>query len=92
MNPDGVKNESPDAITNRIFLSRVKQLAILRQQGDKKRAAQVKEQILADIRSLPPDSVSVRDNKPAIEKALSPHLWDNVAIDPLQFLTQKISP
>ena len=92
MNPDGVKNESPDAITNRIFLSRVKQLAILRQQGDKERAAQVKEQILADIRSLPPDSVSVRDNKQGIKKALSPHLWDNVAIDPLQFLTQKISP
>ena len=92
MNPDGVKNESPDAITNRIFLSRVKQLAILRQQGDEVRAAQVKDQILADIRSLPPDSVSVRDNKLEIGKALDPHLWDNVAVDPLQFLTQKIMP
>ena len=28
MNPDGVKNESPDAITNRIFLSRVKQARV----------------------------------------------------------------
>ncbi|MDD1703140.1 MAG: DEAD/DEAH box helicase family protein [Methanoregula sp.] len=92
MNPDGVKNESPDAITNRIFLSRVKQLAILRQHGDESRAAQVKDQILADIRSLPPDSVSVRDNKEEIKKALSPQLWDNVAVDPLQFLTQKIMP
>jgi len=92
MNPDGVKNESPDAITNRIFLTRIKQLAFLRDHGDKVRAEQVKGQILADIRSLPPDSVSVRENKQEIEKALSPHLWDNVAVDPLQFLTQKIMP
>ena len=92
MNPDGVKNESPDAITNRIFLSRIKQLTFLRDRGDKVREEQVKEQILADIRSLPPDSVSIRDNRHEIEKALSPHLWDNVAIDPLQFLTQKIMP
>jgi type I restriction enzyme R subunit len=92
MNPDGVKNESPDAITNRIFLSRIKQLTFLRDHGDEMRAGQVKEQILADIRSLPPDSVSIRDNKQEIKKALDPHLWDNVAIDPLQFLTQKIMP
>jgi len=92
MNPDGVKNESPDAITNRIFLSRIKQLTFLRDHGDEVRAAQVKEQLLADIRSLPPDSVSIRDNKQEIKKALDPHLWDNVAIDPLQFLTQKIMP
>jgi len=92
MNPDGVKNESPDAITNRIFLSRIKQLAFLREKGDEVRAEQVKGQILSDIRSLPSDSVSVRDNKKEIEKALSPHLWDNVAVDPLQFLTQKIMP
>lgn len=92
MNPDGVKNESPDAITNRIFLSRIKQLTFLRDHGDEVRAAQVKEQLLADIRSLPPDSVSIRDNKAEIKKALDPHLWDNVALDPLQFLTQKIMP
>ncbi|MDO8873099.1 MAG: DEAD/DEAH box helicase family protein [Methanoregula sp.] len=92
MNPDGVKNESPDAITNRIFLSRIKQLTFLRDHGDEVRAEQVKEQLLADIRSLPPESVSVRDNKQEIKKSLDPHLWDNVAIDPLQFLTQKIMP
>ena len=92
MNPDGVKNESPDAITNRIFLSRIRQLAFLRDQGDEVRAAEVKEQILLDIHSLPPDSVSIRDNRQEIEKALSPALWDNVAVDPLQFLTLKIMP
>ncbi|MCK9631365.1 MAG: DEAD/DEAH box helicase family protein [Methanoregula sp.] len=92
MNPDGVKNESPDAITNRIFLSRVRQLAFLKERGDEVRAALVKDQILSDIRSLPPDSVSVRDNKEEIRKALDPQLWDNVAVDPVQFLTQKIMP
>jgi len=92
MNPDGAKNESPDAITNRIFLSRIKQLAFLHGSGDEARAAQVREQILSDIRSLPQDSVSVRDNKEEIKKALDPQFWNTVGSDPTEFLTRKIMP
>lgn len=90
MNPEGVKNESPEAITNRIFLLRLKQLNELMSKGDSDHAEQVKAKILADIEELPRDSVSVRENLQDVEKALSPKLWDNIAVEPVEFLQKKI--
>ena len=92
MNPEGVKNEPIEAITSRIFLLRVKQLDRLIQAKDEDRAAMMRARIEEDIRSLPQDSVSVREHEQEIEKALSPQLWDNVAIDPIEYLTAKIMP
>jgi type I restriction enzyme R subunit len=92
MNPEGAKNESPDAITNRIFLVRLKQLAFLHDEEDSARAEVVKEQVLSDIRSLPQESVSVREHRREIENALSPDLWDNVGLDPIGYLKQTIMP
>jgi len=92
MNPEGVKNESPEAITNRIFLIRLKQLTELMSKGDADHSEQVKAKIIADIEALPKDSVSVRENLQDVEKALSPKLWDNIAIDPIDFLQKKIMP
>lgn len=103
MNPEGVKNEPQEAITNRIFLARLKLLEELRLRGkpeeekgkeiekEKERAELLKEQILSDIKALPQDSVSVREHIEDVEKALSPKLWDNVALDPLDFLRKKIT-
>jgi len=92
MNPQGIKNESSEAITNRIFLVRVKQLAALKKHGDTSHEELVKQQICADIHSLPMDSVTVRDHKEEIAKATSPDFWDNAALDPVEFLTQKMMP
>ncbi|KKG32706.1 type I restriction endonuclease subunit R [Methanosarcina mazei] len=95
MNPEGVKNESPEAITNRIFLTQLKQLGELMERRDPvyvKAAEQVKAKIIADIESLPKDSVSVREHLQEVEKALSPKLWNNIAVDPIGFLQKKIMP
>jgi len=92
MNPEGVKNESPESITNRIFLLRLKQLGELMSRGDSAHAEKVKAEVLADIESLPKDSVSVREQLQDVEKALSPKLWDNIAINPVEFLQKKIMP
>jgi Type I site-specific restriction-modification system, R (restriction) subunit and related helicases len=95
MNPEGVKNESPEAITTRIFLTRLKQLGELMQRRDPasvKAAEQIKAKVISDIESLPKDSVSVKEHLPDVERALSPKLWDNIAIDPLDFLQKKIMP
>jgi type I restriction enzyme R subunit len=95
MNPDGAENESSEAITNRIFLIRLKQLGELMQRRDPasvKAAEQVKAKIMSDIESLPRDSVSVREHLQDVEKALSPKLWDNIAVDPIEFLQKKIMP
>lgn len=95
MNPEGAQNESAEAITNRIFLTRLKQLEELMQRRDptsEKAAEQVKAKIISDIESLPRDSVNVREHLQDVEKALSPKLWDNIAVDPVEFLQKKIMP
>lgn len=92
MHPQGDQKESGEAITNRIFLIRVKQLEHLLNIGDVEKAKGVKAKILEDIASLPKDSVSIRENMRDVEKALSPKLWDNVGLDPVKFLKKKITP
>jgi type I restriction enzyme R subunit len=91
MHPEGDQKESGEAITNRIFLLRLRQLEHFLNIGDEKDAEGVKKKILEDIASLPKDSVSVRENIRDVEKALSPKLWDNVGIDPVEFLKTKIT-
>ncbi|NMA89659.1 MAG: DEAD/DEAH box helicase family protein [Methanoculleus bourgensis] len=92
MNPEGVKNEPTEAITSRIFLLRLKQLERLREQDDEERLGLVRQRIEEDIRALPMDSVSVREHEPEIAKALSPNLWDNAGVDPLEYLKSTIMP
>jgi type I restriction enzyme R subunit len=52
----------------------------------------IKKKLLEDVASLPKDSVSVRESLRDVEKALSPKLWDNVGLDPVEFLKKKITP
>ena len=92
MNPEGVKNEPSEAITNRIFLVRLKQLSYAMQLGDERRTEEIKQEILNDISSLPYDSINIRENAQDLEKARSPRLWDNIGLDPIEFLTRKIMP
>lgn len=92
MNPKGVKNESPEAITNRIFLFRLKQLDELKTRGNDELVERVKTTVIEDIKSLPQDSVSVKEHLQDVEKALSPKLWDNVGLNPIEFLQKKIMP
>ncbi|MCZ7392154.1 MAG: DEAD/DEAH box helicase family protein [Candidatus Methanoperedens sp.] len=92
MHPEGDQKESGEAITNRIFLIRLRQLEHFLNIGDTEKAGKVKTKIFEDIASLPKDSVSVRENLRDVEKALSPKLWDNVGLDPVDFLKKKITP
>lgn len=92
MHPEGDTVESREAITSRIFLTRLKQFEHLVKSRDATNSEFVKKKILEDIDSLPKDSVSVKENLRDVEKALSPRLWDNVGINPVEFLKSKIAP
>lgn len=92
MNPAGDESTSPEAITTRTFLTRLKQMQALSQAGDRAQLEKVKERILADIKTLPKDSVSIKEKAQEIAKALSPNFWDNVGIKPYDFLKEKIAP
>ena len=92
MHPDGDHQQSQEAITNRIFMVRLKQLDHFRKSGAEKDVEEVKARLLEEIRSLPRDSVSVRESLREVEKALSPRLWESVGLDPVKFLKEKITP
>ena len=92
MNPKGVESKPVEAVTSKIFLQRVRQLSLLLENGDQALAERIKAQIKEDIDSLPADSVSVREHAREIEKATSPNFYDNVGINPVDYLIQKIMP
>jgi type I restriction enzyme R subunit len=92
MIPKKDEAEQTEAISSRIFLLRLKQLAIVRKKGDKKKEMEIRAEIEKDIRSLPMDSVSIKENEQKIERALSPKIWDNVALDPVLYLKSNIMP
>jgi type I restriction enzyme R subunit len=92
MHPDGDQQQSQEAITNRIFMVRLKQLDHFRKHDAQEGVEAVKAKVLEDIKSLPKDSVSVRERQQDVEKALSLRLWESVGIDPVKFLKEKITP
>jgi type I restriction enzyme R subunit len=92
MHPDGDQQQSQEAITNRIFMVRLKQLDHFRKSGAEEGVQSVRAKVLEDIKSLPKDSVSVRESLREVEKALSPRLWESVGLDPVKFLKEKITP
>lgn len=89
MNPTGDQREFSEAVTTRIFLVRLNQLERCK---DPTIREFIKQKVLGDVKSLPKDSVMVRENIRDVEKALSPKLWDTVGVDPLEFLRAKMAP
>ncbi len=63
MHPEGDQKESGEAITNRIFLVRLRQLEHCMNAGEVEKAEGVKKKLLEDIASLPKDSVKVYKEK-----------------------------
>jgi len=92
MNPEGDHKESGEAITSRIFLTRLAQLEYFLRKSDTDNAEKMKKKVLEDIESLPKDSVTIRESLRDIEKAQSPKLWDNVGLNPVDFMKKKITP
>ncbi|MBI4182273.1 MAG: DEAD/DEAH box helicase family protein [Candidatus Aenigmarchaeota archaeon] len=92
VHPAGKEPEPSEALPAKIFLLRLQKLDLFLKQGNQERADRAKEQILADIRSLPRSSISVNEKSREIEQALSPRLWETVGLEPLTFLKEKMAP
>ncbi len=91
MHPKGKEASASEAVPTRIFLTRMQQLDYLLETKDK-RAELLKEKIVQDIRSLPHDSISIREHAREVEKALSPNFWDTIGLDQNKFLKTRIAP
>jgi type I restriction enzyme, R subunit len=84
--------DQPEDISSAIFMSRLKQLDIVRKNGDRKKEMEIRDLIKKDIRSLPKDSPGVSEKRDKIDRALTSKFWDHIVLDPGQYLRIHIMP
>src|SRR3989339_132318 len=92
MHPAGKEVSPSEAVTTKIFKTRLEQLHFFLQKKDEDNLITAKSKILDDINKLPLKSVSVKEYLRDIEAAKSEKLWDNIGIKPIEFLASKMTP
>jgi type I restriction enzyme R subunit len=84
--------EQAEDISSSIFMSRLRQLDIVRKKGDRKIEMEIREILRKDIRSLPVDAAGVKEKRDKIDRALTSKFWDHIVLDPGQYLRIHIMP
>jgi len=92
MHPKGREAKLTEAIPSKIFLTKLQQYKYFSSKKDKEHVELLRQKIVDDIKKLPKESISVRENIRDVELASSPKLWDRVGLDPLEFLRKKMTP
>jgi type I restriction enzyme R subunit len=92
MHPKGREARPGEAVPAKIFLLRLRELEHFQKLKDTKKLEYVRQRVLDDVKSLPMESVAVKDAQRDIEQALSTKFWTRVGIEPLQFLRTRITP
>ena len=92
LHPVGKEPKPAEAVPTRVFLLRLKQLSHFQKKNDQVNIEQVKRKIIQDVDSLPMETVAIKEHIRDVELAKSQKLWDQVGLDPLDFLKTKIAP
>ncbi|MBI5393265.1 DEAD/DEAH box helicase family protein, partial [Candidatus Woesearchaeota archaeon] len=92
MHPQGKEVGPTEAVTTRIFKTRIEQLGLFLGSKQEKHFLDTKAKVLNDINRLPLKSASLKEHLLNIETAKSEKLWDNVGVKPLEFLSNKMTP
>jgi type I restriction enzyme R subunit len=92
MHPEGKEPTPQEAVTTKIFLTRIHILDFFQHAKDQGNAEKVKKKLAFDVESLPQKSIAIQEHLRDVELARSPKLWDRVGLDPLSFLKTKIAP
>jgi type I restriction enzyme R subunit len=92
MKPDGETPSQQPSLPMQIFRFRLAILRHFQGIGDLPRFEQVKNEILADIKSLPRESVTVHEHLQDIDIALSDRFWVRLDGRAFDFLNQTIAP
>ena len=91
LHPEGKELKPLESLPSKIFFVRVQQYENLLGKN-KKGAELLKKKIVNDIKSLPKNSISVREKAREIELVTSGKLWNKFGVDPIEFLKSKITP
>jgi type I restriction enzyme R subunit len=91
VHPEGREIQPSEAVTTKIFLTRLCLLKYFQEIKDKENTDKVKTKIANDTDSLPLKSIAIQERMRDVELAKSPQLWSRVGLDPIEFLKKNIS-
>jgi len=89
--PEGEAPPVQDAVPVKIFKARLSKLKIF-QGKDIENFEKVKIEIIDDIKSLPENSILIKESKRHIDKALSEQIWSDLDDKSYEFLRKTIAP
>jgi type I restriction enzyme R subunit len=92
IHPEGREIEHTEAVTTKIFLTRLSIAKYFENKGKEDSLKRVRTKIIKDIDNLPINSVTVQEHLRDVEQAKSNFLWNTFGLDAFEFLKKKISP
>ena len=90
--PEGEAPPVQDAVPVKIFKIRLTKLKIFKTNADTQKFDRVKVEIINDIKNLPENSITVRENRRNVDKALSDQVWLDLDDKSFEFLEKTIAP
>jgi len=92
MKPEGDSTNPSEAVSIKLFRTKVEQLAFLISKKKESLIEQAKGKISKDIEELPLNSAPIKDNLQDVEKARSDDFYKRKGLNPIEFLSLKIAP
>ena len=92
INPEGRKEYLSEALPVRLFKTKIKKLRHFNLVEDQQNIEKIKSEIEVSIKSLPSDSINIKENRRKIEHVFESNFWDNVAENPIDYIDEQISP
>jgi len=90
--PDGEAPPVQDAVPVKIFKTRLIKLKIFKENKDMQNFERSKSDIINDIKTLPKNSITVKENMRNIDKSLSEQVWKYLDEESLYFLEKIMAP
>jgi type I restriction enzyme R subunit len=90
--PEGELPPVQDAVPVKIFKIRLIKLKIFIEKQDDQNFEKTKSEVIQDIKSLPENSITVKENRHNIDKALSEGIWQDLDKESFEFLEKTIAP
>lgn len=92
LNPEGKKEYLSEALPVKLFKTKLKKLRHFLLIEDKENTEKTKLEISSMIKSLPQESITIKENRRKIQHIFEENFWDNVAENPVDYIDTQIAP
>ncbi|OIN97531.1 hypothetical protein AUJ66_02870 [Candidatus Desantisbacteria bacterium CG1_02_38_46] len=86
--PEGEPPPVQDATPVKVFRIRLLKLRIFQASGEMQRFEKIKAEIIGNIKTLPENSITVKEHRREIDKVLSEIFWESVDYDKCEYLKE----